>query len=52
MYQWKWNKANNRFEQTPWKDYGGPFKVPDSFLNKIVPGGGQCYLTKAADAKL
>jgi branched-chain amino acid transport system substrate-binding protein len=52
MYQWKWNKANNRFEQTPWKDYGGPFKVPDAFLNKIVPGGGQCYLTKAADAKL
>jgi branched-chain amino acid transport system substrate-binding protein len=52
MYQWKFNKTTNRFEQTPWKDYGGPFKVPDSFLNKIVPGGGQCYLTKAADAEL
>jgi ABC-type branched-subunit amino acid transport system substrate-binding protein len=52
LYQWKYNKTKNVFEQTPWKDYGGPFTVPDSFLNKIVPGAGQCYLTKAADNEL
>jgi ABC-type branched-subunit amino acid transport system substrate-binding protein len=52
LYQWKFNKANNRFEQTPWKAYGGPFTMPDSYLNKIVPGAGQCYLTKAADNEL
>jgi ABC-type branched-subunit amino acid transport system substrate-binding protein len=52
IYQWKFNKTKNVFEQTPWKDYGGPFTVPDSFLNKIVPGAGQCYLSKAADNEL
>jgi ABC-type branched-subunit amino acid transport system substrate-binding protein len=52
VYQWKFNKTKNIFEQTPWKDYGGPFTMPDSFLNKIVPGTGQCYLTKAADNEL
>jgi branched-chain amino acid transport system substrate-binding protein len=52
LYQWKFNKDKNVFEQTSWKGYGGPFTVPDAFLNKIVPGGGQCYLTKAADAEL
>jgi hypothetical protein len=38
LYQWKWNQAHNRFEQTPWNEYGGPFTMPDSYLNKIVPG--------------
>ena len=52
VYQWKFNKTKNVFEQTPWKGYGGPFTMPDSFLNKIVPGTGQCYLTKAADNEL
>jgi ABC-type branched-subunit amino acid transport system substrate-binding protein len=52
LYQWKWNQAHNRFEQTPWNEYGGPFTMPDSYLNKIVPGAGQCYLTKAADNEL
>jgi ABC-type branched-subunit amino acid transport system substrate-binding protein len=52
LYQWKFNKAKNVYEQTSWKGYGGPFTMPDSYLNKIVPGAGQCYLTAAADAEL
>lgn len=52
IFQWKWNAAKQRFEQTPWKSYGGVVKLPDSYLNKIVPGAGQCYLTKAADNEL
>lgn len=52
LYQWVFNKSKNVYEQTRWANYGKPFTVPDSVLNKIVPGAGQCYLTAAADAEL
>jgi ABC-type branched-subunit amino acid transport system substrate-binding protein len=51
LFQWKLNSAG-KLVQTSWKDQGGPFTMPDSFLDKIVPGAGQCYMTKAADNEM
>jgi ABC-type branched-subunit amino acid transport system substrate-binding protein len=52
MFQWKYDKASNQYRQTDWQPYGGHIKLPASYLNKIVPGAGACYLTKAADNEM
>ncbi|MEW6470772.1 MAG: ABC transporter substrate-binding protein [Actinomycetota bacterium] len=52
IYSYKWNAQANSVEETDWKPYGGVVKVPTEVKNKVMPGGGDCYLTAYADAKL
>jgi len=52
MFQWKVDSDGKTLVQSDWQPYGGPVKLPVEVKNAIVPGAGDCYLTKMADAKL
>jgi hypothetical protein len=52
MFQWKVDADGKTLIQSDWQPYGGPVKLPVEVKNAIVPGAGDCYLTKMADAKL
>jgi ABC-type branched-subunit amino acid transport system substrate-binding protein len=52
MWMFQWKNNGGTLVQPDWHQYGGVVNLPDSVKNQIVPGGGACWLTKAADAGL
>jgi ABC-type branched-subunit amino acid transport system substrate-binding protein len=49
IFQWK--AENGKLVQSDWKPYGGPIQLPTEAKDKIA-GGGDCYLSRMADAEL
>lgn len=49
IFQWK--AVNGKLVQSDWKPYGGPIQLPAEAKDKIA-GGGDCYLSRMADAEL
>jgi ABC-type branched-subunit amino acid transport system substrate-binding protein len=49
IFQWK--NEGGKLVQSDWQPYGGPVKIPTEAKDKIA-GGGDCYLSRMADAEL
>jgi hypothetical protein len=49
LFQWK--NEGGKLVESDWQPYGGAIKLPASAKEKIA-GGGECYLTRIADAEL